>query len=76
MTDRTSRRAEQQAKINAMPLGKRIGMVALTAATAIVAVALVSLLLDGEIDAIVLLIGLAAGLGSSYQYLWVPTRRP
>ena len=75
MTDRAGRRTEQQAKINAMSLGKRLAMVVATIASAMLAVGLVSLVMDGEVNlGFALLISLAAGLGISYQYLWVPSR--
>ena len=75
MADRASRRAEQQAKINAMPLGKRFGMVALAVLSAFVVILIMQKVLDDELDlGIAALISVAAGAGLSYQYLWVPSR--
>ena len=76
MADRASRRAEQQAKLSTMSFGRRAGMVVAGTLAAIAAAAVVNLLITGEVGVVAaVVIGLAAGLGLAYQYLWAPSRR-
>jgi putative flippase GtrA len=71
------RRANERAKIAAMPMTKRIAMVLVGIVATIVGASLVGILLDDEVDIGVAAL-LAAGMGTlfAYHYLWAPSRRP
>jgi multisubunit Na+/H+ antiporter MnhB subunit len=73
MTDRAARRAEQRAKLSAMPLGRRVSLVIAGTVAAIGAAAIINLFLTGGPGLVAaVVIGLAVGLVLAYQYLWSP----
>ena len=76
MTDRATRRAEQHARLSAMPRGRRLSLVLAGTVAAVVVAGLINLLLTGDFGIVAaLVIGLAVGLALAYQYLWAPARR-
>ena len=76
MTDRARRRAEQQAQIAAMPVGKRIAIVLTAVVTAFVTALLIALVLDDDVDlGFLVAMSLSIGAVFAFQYLWKP-RKP
>ena len=70
-----ARRAAQQDRIAAMPLGRRIGTVIVGGVGAILACLVVNLLLSGDANpGLAIAIGVAITLVIGYQYLVQPAR--